>query len=202
MIQGHFAFQDYAIAKWFYHVNAFVDTGRALVEGGMEAPDLLSEMSSAMVLFIARYDDEKERFCEDIVDECRSKCEVFRPVGQYFYDDLVALSSHIYKFQTKGFNARHKISIEKLEKVLMRNRELLETVPPKLPPKERAKFCQFYDGERRFKCTRITCMYFSEGFKEAKSRKRHVNIHDRPFQCEIPDCSGANGFANGKDLEK
>ncbi|KAF2866462.1 hypothetical protein BDV95DRAFT_583928 [Massariosphaeria phaeospora] len=46
-------------------------------------------------------------------------------------------------------------------------------------------------------------MYFSEGFKDAKAKKRHINLHDRPFQCEVPDCIGAaNGFANSKDLEK
>ncbi|PVI07637.1 C2H2 domain-containing protein [Periconia macrospinosa] len=200
MIEGHFAFQDYAVAKWFYHLNAFVETGRDLLEGEKAAPGLLSEISSAMVMFLTRYNDEEDDFYEDIVDECRSKCEAFR--DQDFYEDLVALQSHIYKVQTKGFNARHKISIDKLEKALMRNRELLESLPPKLSAEEYARFCQFYDGVRRFKCTRITCLYFSEGFKEAKSRKRHVNIHDRPFQCEVPDCLGANGFANSKDLEK
>ncbi|KAF2680197.1 C2H2 domain-containing protein [Lentithecium fluviatile CBS 122367] len=197
MLEGQFAFQDYAVAKWFHHVNAFVNCGKDLHDSP-HAYERLLELSRAVDEFLARYCDEN--FHDSIVNECKENCKDFQ--DQDFYDDLVALTSHIYMFQKKGFEARHKISIKSLKTVLERNRKLLEELPPKLGPSDLDNFRKFYDDERRFKCTQITCNYFSEGFKDAKSRKQHVNHHSRPYRCEVPDCLGAEGFANSKDLEK
>ncbi|KAJ4302641.1 hypothetical protein N0V90_001530 [Kalmusia sp. IMI 367209] len=200
MLAGHFAFQDYAVAKWFQHVNAFVNTGKDLVADYPKSEELIREMSLAIDGFMDRYHEEKFNESDNIVAECSENCKSFE--GFDFYEDLVALTSHIYTFQKKGFEARHRVSIKSLEEALNRNRKLMEETASKLKGQELETFKQFYDNERPYKCTKITCMYFSEGFKDAKSRKRHVNIHDRPFQCEVHDCLGAEGFANSKDLEK
>jgi hypothetical protein len=198
MLNGHFAFQDYAVAKWAHHVNAFISTGKDLLQESSHGHERVLEISHAIDEFLTRYNDEE--FHGLIVDECRENCKVFE--GEDFYNDLVALTSHIYTFQKKGFEARHKVSIKALETVLERNRKLLEDFTPTANSDELEVFRQFYDDERRFKCTQITCMYFSEGFKTVKSRKRHVELHQRPYRCEVTDCLGAEGFANSKDLER
>jgi hypothetical protein len=200
ILDGHFAFQDYAIAKWFNHVNAWVGSGARFLEEAIDQPSQLKSISEAMDDFMAQHDEDD--WAIGLVEDCKINCSVFE--NYPFYDSLVELTSHIYTFQKKGFEARHKISIKSLAKALERNRKLLEEFPKTYPsPDEKAMYNTFYDEERRFKCTRITCRYFSEGFKDEKTRKRHVNIHDRPFQCEVPDCLGADmGFANTKDLEK
>ena len=38
IMQGHLAFQDYAISKWFFHLNAFVEKGVKIIstERGLE----------------------------------------------------------------------------------------------------------------------------------------------------------------------
>ncbi|KAF2114940.1 C2H2 domain-containing protein [Lophiotrema nucula] len=197
-VHGHFAFQDYAIAKWSHHVSAFVNSGRHLINSP-ETSQQLEEISIALEDFLRRY--EEEDWYQGIVPECRKQCQVFEQYG--FYEDLVALTSHIYTFQKKGFEARHLVSIKGLSTALDRNRKILEELPKKASKDDMATFEQFYDTERRFKCSKITCMYFSEGFKDHKSRKKHVNVHDRPYQCEAIDCLGSEcGFANSKDLEK
>jgi hypothetical protein len=200
ILNGDFAFQDYAIAKWFNHVNAWVGSGGKFLEEAIDQQSQLQSISEAMDDFMIRYDGED--WTTDLIKDCKTNCSVFEQ--HPFYDGLVQLTSHIYVFQKKGFEARHKISIKSLAEALDRNRKLLEEFPKTKPsPDEKAEYNRFYDEERRFKCTRITCRYFSEGFKDEKTRKRHVNIHDRPFQCEVPDCLGADmGFANTRDLEK
>ncbi|KAJ4353923.1 uncharacterized protein N0V89_005654 [Didymosphaeria variabile] len=200
MLEGQFAFQDYAVAKWFQHVNAFVKFGKDLLEDYTKAEELIRGLSLAIDSFMDQYHEENFHESEKIVAECRQTCKSFEE--QDFYEDLVSLTSHIYTFQKKGFEARHKISIKGLEEALNRNRKLMEETVSKLKGSELETFKNFYDNERPYKCTKITCMYFSEGFKDAKSKKRHVNIHDRPFQCDVPDCLGAEGFSNHKDLEK
>lgn len=200
MLEGQFAFQDYAVAKWFQHVNAFVEFGKELFRDYARSEELIRGMSMAIDSFMDQFHEENFHDPENIVSECRENCKRFE--DQDFYEDLVALTSHIYTFQKKGFDARHKVSIKGLDDALNRNRKFIEETISKLKGPELETFKQFHDNERPYKCTKITCMYFSEGFKDAKSKKRHINIHERPFQCEVPDCLGAEGFANHKDLEK
>ncbi|KAF1974533.1 C2H2 domain-containing protein, partial [Bimuria novae-zelandiae CBS 107.79] len=200
MLEGQFAFQDYAVAKWFQHVNAFVNTGKDLLEDYSRTEELVRDVSMAIDAFMDQYHDEDFHESKKIVAECRENCSAFE--SQEFYDDIVALTSHIYTFQKKGFEARHKVSIKSLEEALNRNRKFMEETVSKLKGQELEIFKEFYDHERPYKCTKITCMYFSEGFKDAKSKKRHVNVHERPFQCEVTDCLGNEGFSNHKDLEK
>jgi Zinc finger, C2H2 type len=102
--------------------------------------------------------------------------------------------NHIYHHDEKGPEARNNISIKALSDALFRNRKLLEGLPFELTT--------FY-GDKRFKCPRVKCFYFYEGFRDAKSRDKHINHHDRPFNCIFPGCSIAEiGFASNKDLEK
>ncbi|KAH7348115.1 C2H2 domain-containing protein [Pyrenochaeta sp. MPI-SDFR-AT-0127] len=197
-LDGQLAFQDYAAAKWFHHVTAWVNSGAKFLEGTKHQEGQLKAISDAIDDFMARYGEED--WASGIVEDCKDTCKVFE--DQPIYESLVLLTSHIYTFQKKGFEARHKISIKSLATALERNRKVLEELPSKLNKSDRRTYLEFYDYERRFKCTRITCRYFSEGFKDTKARNRHVNIHDRPFQCEVSDCLGAEGFTNAKDLEK
>ncbi|RYN46116.1 hypothetical protein AA0118_g12682 [Alternaria tenuissima] len=200
-LDGSLAFQDYAIAKWFHHINAWVANGTKFLEEAQDQVALLAGIFNAMEDFMTRYSEVD--WSKGLVDDCKTKCRVFEHLG--LYEHVVQLTSHIYTFQQKGFDASHKISIGDLSEALDRNRKMLEEfhkVKPGPTAEEKTAYSKFYNEKRRYKCTRITCRYFSEGFKDEKSRKRHVNIHERPYQCEIPDCVGAEGFVNAKDLEK
>ncbi|KAH7122481.1 C2H2 domain-containing protein [Dendryphion nanum] len=203
-MEGHLAFQDYAVAKWFFHVNDFVQKGGAFVQNGGNIfstgfHEVTSNLGEVIDEFMMKY--ESEEWSENHVPDCAESCNAFEK--DIFYDHLMSLTSHIYTFQKKGFEARHKISIGQLAEAFQRNRKLLEELPDKLDERELKVYEQFYDHTNRYKCPRITCMYFFQGFKDHKSRKKHVNIHDRPFQCDASECIASEcGFANSKDLEK
>ena len=192
------AFQDYAVAKWFYHVMAAVNDSDKLLEKAVDLDNRLESLSIALDEFMDTYTEQD--WAANPVDDCYKSCRLFE--NQPFYENLVLLTSHIYTFQQKGFEARHKISIDALAKALERNRKLLEELPVKLSTSDLEKYGRFYNERKKYKCTKITCRYFYEGFQDAKARKKHVNIHDRPFRCEVSDCLGAEGFANQKDVEK
>lgn len=197
MFEGQFAFQDYAVAKWFHHVNAFVNNGQRFLDEGMDVDHHLDEFSEAIDNFMAKY--ENEDWDSGLVQDCKNTCGAFQK--HPCYDNLLLLTSHIYTYQQKGFDARHKISIKSLSTALERTRKLLEEPLDKLSQPEKDAYVKFYDDKRRFKCTKITCRYFSQGFSEAKAKKRHIDIHDRPYQCDVSDCLGAEGFVNEKDLK-
>jgi hypothetical protein len=87
---------------------------------------------------------------------------------------------------------------------MKRNRKLLEdlTASKKLYSQEESALDQFY-GKKRYKCPKVICFDFHEGFTDAKSRDLHINRHDRPFRCTFDDCSIAEfGFGTSKELEK
>lgn len=195
MLAGRFAFQDYAIAAWFHHVNAFVHKGDQFLRDADDKERHLNDLWEALEEFTSFH---QEDWYGGIVQSCSEACGMFRPY--ILFELLVQMKSHIYTFQQKGFDARHKISIQGLEAALERNRKLLEEPPKDMNAGEKALYSKFYDDKRLYKCTKITCRYFSQGFSDKKARKRHVNIHDRPFQCEVMDCLGQEGFANDKDL--
>src|SRR5438045_1002311 len=98
-LHGHFAFQDYAIAKWFHHVNAWVNSGSRFLKEATNQGAHLEAISTAMDDFMARYSEEVWE--EGLVQDCKVTCKVFE--DHPFYDNLVLLTSHIYTFQKKGF---------------------------------------------------------------------------------------------------
>ena len=197
VLEGHLAFQDYAMAKWFYHVNAFVKSGPDFLQDSSDSGFHLEALSIALDDFTARFDEDWDSI---IVEDCKKSCLVFERYA--LYDNLLFLTSHIYTQQQKGFDARHKISIQDLEKSLDRNRKYLEDVSTRLGGDDLVRYRRFHDEQRCFKCTRITCRFFSEGFKDSKDRDKHVKFHTRPYHCDVPDCLGAEGFVNQADLDR
>ncbi|KAF2999267.1 hypothetical protein E8E13_003411 [Curvularia kusanoi] len=181
ILEGCFAFQDYAIAKWFYHVNAFVKSGPEFLREVSNPEVYLDALSATLDNFTARFD---ERWDSAIVEDCRRSCEAFDKYN--LYDNLLVLTSHIYTHQQKGFDARHKISIKDLDSALVRNRKCLEDVTSGLGPSDLVRYQRF----------------FFEGFRDANVRDKHVKFHTRPYHCDVPDCLGEHGFVNQADLDR
>jgi hypothetical protein len=200
ILRGHLAFQDYAIAKWFYHVNAFVKSGPEFLREAHNKDDHLEILYKALEDFTGRFDNDDEKWGSTVIEDCKKSCRAFENLD--LHDYLVDITSHIYIHQGKGSDARHKISVKGLGEALVRNRKLLEDLPTHLGPDDLDSYCRFHDAQRRFKCDRITCRFFFEGFKSAKDRDKHVKFHTRPFHCDVPDCLGAEGFVNQANLDR
>lgn len=193
-LRGYFAFQDYAISKWSSHFRAMVDAGPDLVTRDLN--DELAVHKMAVVL-----DEFASNYQEDVLGEpalpgSEEACKSF--TGYIFYEDLLSVWSHISRHEQRGPEARDEVSIKALGEALARNRQLLE----RLPSGGTGDLDTFY-GLKRYKCPKLTCYYFHEGFKDAKAREKHIDRHNRPFTCTYTDCSGADfGFSSKKDLEK
>ncbi|KAL9110913.1 MAG: hypothetical protein Q9227_004528 [Pyrenula ochraceoflavens] len=199
-LRGYLAFQDYAVAKWFHHLRCMIDCWPHLPPHNTDAQTALYEIEMAL-----------ERFCDNhqadlkhhpATTETQDTCGGF--CNYSFYENLQRLWNHVLDHQDKDFETRNNVSIEALKMALTRNREVLEQLgSPKTSSKSNIQQVVFFYGSKVYKCPKLTCFYFHEGFKDAKSRDDHVKRHDRPFRCTISDCTGSEfGFTNGKDLEK
>lgn len=56
-------------------------------------------------------------------------------------------------------------------------------------------------GVKHFKCPRISCYYYHEGFTTAGDRNTHVDKHEKPFLCVISSCLNATfGYTSKSEL--
>ncbi|KAL9075640.1 MAG: hypothetical protein Q9157_003927 [Trypethelium eluteriae] len=193
--RGHFVLQDYAVAKWYHHVETLLLYGKKLFEEESGDQLKLPELEQAL-------DDFAETYESDLPDgetlpdaQTREDCEPFR-VHEAFYAYLLPIWDHVLKHRSGAFENRNTVSLKTLGNSLERNRKILEA-------SAQQKDLRKLYGKKLFKCPKLTCYYFHEGFADAKSRDQHLKKHERPFICQIPDCSYAEfGFVTNKDLDK
>jgi hypothetical protein len=204
-MNGYFAFQDYAIASWSHHFSAMVEAGQLPLAAGSHVKKAIQDLECALDDFVLKYENDIDILEEAGVGPSEEACEAFTRNSLRESLHLVPLVwSHIYRHREKGFEVRDDVSLKCLSDALARNRTLLENLAPSAncSVSKQQDLDSFY-GDKRYKCPKLTCFYFHEGFKDSKSRKDHIDRHDRPFRCTFPDCSVAEfGFGSSKDLGK
>uniref|UniRef100_A0A093VFA9 Vegetative incompatibility protein HET-E-1 n=1 Tax=Talaromyces marneffei PM1 TaxID=1077442 RepID=A0A093VFA9_TALMA len=182
-LRGDLAFQDYAVSTWFMHVKSMVDTNLGLMvrnPASSELNDQLIKIRHVLGRFIQFYDAS---FPDDnIQQQTQQDCEAFWQFP--FHADLVKIWQHIRSEQNKDLVARNNVSIDLLNKSLKRNRQLLE----KLGTTEDVDLSIIY-GDCIFRCPKVLCFFFHEGFKTAQARESHVDRHERPFHCTVENCT-------------
>ncbi|KAL5330616.1 hypothetical protein ACEPPN_000135 [Leptodophora sp. 'Broadleaf-Isolate-01'] len=197
---GALSLQDYAVAKWMEHIHTIVTNKECLLSEDPRASPDVAAVEIALDEFSSLY--EKNILEYDITTKAEQECEAFQMLP--LYENLLNIWNHASEHANKGSSVKNDISLKQLGVAVTRSREMLEkiTTESSYRPPENAELDLFY-GEKRFKCPKVTCYYFHEGFKDARSRDRHINRHDRPFSCSFPDCSIVEfGFSSNKDLER
>lgn len=189
-LDGHFIFQDYAISQWFLHLYTIIDFGPNRSLKDLEAK---RAFTAAIQDFVSRYEDDILEPAS--MEAVKAGCKAFGE--EEFYRSLVRLWDHVEEHLKKSSQAKNDVSIKTLADVLNRNRKLIQDLASKFP-----RIKEFY-GEKPYKCPKLTCYYFHEGFEDAKTLKKHINQHERPFNCAVPDCSFTEfGFTSNNQLEK
>ncbi|CAI7653077.1 unnamed protein product [Penicillium viridicatum] len=184
IIRGDLAFQDYAVSQWYIHMRTFVEAKHAFLEGDM----ITMEASTAQIALVFRELDNFVLFYGEsfpgnmALQSSEADCVFFQPY--IFYGLLVRIWDHICSAQRGDITARNKVSIGSLEMAFTRNRALLE----ELSSNSGFDLIGLYD-EYPFRCPKVLCFYFHEGFRSADVRNYHVNHHDLPFQCPVDNCS-------------
>ncbi|KAI1204789.1 uncharacterized protein F4807DRAFT_454388 [Annulohypoxylon truncatum] len=181
--KGSFAFQDYAAAHWTDHFLALFSESEPVQR---ELPDNGKEIGSAATVFADRFRDGLPTPSED--------------------NESITMTiwRHAETLKHLMDDRRDEISLSSLGKSLRQNRHILETVKISGANKdaENASLVAFY-GENWFKCQKVSCYYFHEGFQSQTLRQQHYDRHDRPFRCEEEDCPAARiGFGSLKEMEK
>ncbi|KAK6713562.1 hypothetical protein SNK04_004527 [Fusarium graminearum] len=80
------------------------------------------------------------------------------------------------------------------------NKLVDQAIEHKMPTNANFKYLH---GPVRYKCPKIHCQKFFDGFSSNAELEKHAARHDRPFRCIYKYCASHTiGFASQKDLQK
>jgi hypothetical protein len=177
LTSGIHAFYDYASACWAMHLQ----TGIPSLDVGDKLRSLLETLETFIELHwssTSKYLKISEKVRVSLSPITASEC----------YDRI----SQAVEWSRKqlGSHCQDPTQDEALDlwQVTDKTRSVLEEMNSRsLPEIERQQLDQFY-GSNWFKCPRVSCYYYYQGFSTARQKKNHVDRHDRPFLCVVDGC--------------
>lgn len=213
ILNGYFAFADYAVAKWTHHMHRFLGLAKILAaeDQWSDREIAVQELCEAAQYFTEDYADDLQAIPAipgtgdlnfRISSQARDLLSKFEDAEQYFE----LLWAHLVSHRRRDAKARNVISLEQLRQEIDKFRTALEHMAiltnTAVSAEDRARLEAYY-GAKPFRCSKLMCFYFHEGFFDRKSRDRHVARHDRPWQCTEPDCTSADlGFDSKQTLDR
>ncbi|KAK4209645.1 hypothetical protein QBC37DRAFT_430021 [Rhypophila decipiens] len=206
ILNGCYAFFDYATSHWLDHLTILVTKSTNLdavsVEGlGREIRHFLGQHfqkvapKSIPPSFAKGFDARPLFGTEDFLDA----------LSQAAYMWSLHFSkrwSNKRKEEFGNINNDQKLDPQSgLELFIPRLRCSLDRVAQRLKGSTGLQQLQQYHGPGLFKCRFIHCDYFHTGFPDKAARDCHQNKHDRAFFCVFDGCShGITGFTDSRSL--
>ncbi|KAJ3548577.1 hypothetical protein NM208_g941 [Fusarium decemcellulare] len=195
--EGYFAFQDYAIPHWPDHVVAFM---KSSTDDPHHAHIVDSNIEDAFAIFVERYYADLSAL--DTGKDSPAACNGSQLALRNPHLAFVYQRAHFMRGFTD--DRQDKVSLPSLATSLERNRNLLEslTKPASQSNGDLTMLRDFY-GHNWFKCSKLSCYYFHQGFSTQSKRQAHLDRHSRPFKCDQNDCPSAMiGFGSLKEMDK
>lgn len=165
--------------------------GASTMQIEYNTPSQVDTVTQELDNFVAFYADA---FPHLVPDQALQDCVFFQRYP--FYGKLARVWGHIYTTQNGDLEARNSVGIPMLKETLTRNRELLE----KLSEEPQMDFVSLYD-DHPFRCPKVMCFYFHQGFKGSAMRQEHNSQHDLPYRCKDETCERSTlGFRSNNEL--
>ncbi len=195
VLTGYYAFMDYAVSYWVRHL----ETCLVKLSKGDAVTASLAESLEAFVTL--HYTESPKKLQVSKGNKARLQC--FEEMD--FHGDLQqAVISARKQLTFHGEIEQSEIVldlVEIVEGIRLAFERLLGSSPGN--NNDVADKLTMYYGSNLFKCPRLSCKYFSNGFATADQRNQHISKHIRPFRCTVMGCPSATmGLSTGKDLQK
>lgn len=194
LYQGDYAFAEYASCFWALH----------LITGVRELSKFPSEKTEELVETVGVFLDVQWASPTNMLVVSKTIEENLSKLAPYeFYDNIcqAVVSTRNQLLPTgKGPSDDEPLHLAEVIRVI---RNELETIALAQSTKlaEKQTLEQFY-GSNWYKCRRINCQFYSQGFLTGPQRDRHVSKHERSFICAEEGCPQAViGCTTAKDLE-
>lgn len=181
---GDFAFFDYSIANWIPHLLASLD-----VNSGGNLPQLkhFTEFVEILCIFLDvhwKTPNKKSRTPKSIVNAAKRLPGLEEAQRVQLLRTLASANS----LTTSELQDPTCFEASKLYNTLRKVRLTIENLA--MEPFARHDIELFY-GTAVFKCPRLYCKWFYEGFESAVKRDEHVAKHERAYYCPYIGCTHA-----------
>lgn len=189
LVNGTYSFYDYASACWAMHLQE----GVSALKPGTELAQLLESLET----FIDVHWSPTHKPLQDL-KRVTSSLESIKTSETF--DKIVHAVGWAKRQSSKYGQGPSPDEALDLWKVTKRVRSVLEDAHPSREEEEKLR--GFY-GLCWFKCPRVNCLRYYEGFNTFEQRQHHLNKHDRPFLCYIAGCHmEVFGYATGNELKQ
>ncbi|RYP30902.1 hypothetical protein DL767_006034 [Monosporascus sp. MG133] len=190
---GYYALMDYAVPYWIRHL----EIGLSKLEEDHELPEALPESLEAFLDL--HFIPPKKQFY--VSQNTVKRLHFFE--NQPFYERLqTSIISARKELTFVGEMKQGELALN-LSTIVRDIRSQLESLYENTADEsERIKMRQIY-GADLYKCPRLSCRFFYNGFASKTQRDQHVDKHLRPFRCDVTGCpSAAMGMSSEKELGK
>ena len=196
LISGYFSFYEYAVASWFQHLMAW------LSETGQSESDI-AELEETFEPFLDLHFSEE---CppSNVSSQMHEKLQLTKDFE--FYDSLTQAivwsrkQLLVVDIPNNDENIPNQLDFPSITR---RIRTLLEDTVRASPAPEITASLELYYGKKWFRCPRIYCPHFYDGFEVQDDRDKHEARHERAYMCTFDGCHMATiGCVSKKDLDK
>lgn len=178
--RGIYAFYDYASACWAVHLQAGISSS--------DQGDRFSLLLETLEPFIELHWSSTPKSLKVSAKVQASLYLVNAKAPPEFYNRI----SQAVEWSRKqlGPHCVGPTEDEALDlwQVTRKIRSVLEDLHIRSLPETEVQILRQFYGSNWFKCPRISCHYYHQGFSTADKRKNHVDRHERPFLCVFDGC--------------
>ncbi|PMD12225.1 hypothetical protein NA56DRAFT_756767 [Hyaloscypha hepaticicola] len=193
VLKGYYSFLDYAALHWVDHLEEWVPTGSHT--GSVNSvEDLIQE-------FLQNFWWKSERRTA-IPSGVRTKFSRFKSCE--FFNQLTKAAFAWKKLQKAyGADCVDSESVELVERICKVRKAIEKTLASSKGNDVLERNLVTFYGPELFKCPRISCKHFTDGFSTEEARDQHFQKHKWSFTCTYPGCPfGTLGFNSITDLNR
>ena len=198
IVQGAYAFAEYAVCFWALHLEAALV---AVSESGKQRSHRHSELAEYLEAFLDLHwaDTDKTYVISKTLSEHLTSLRQYE-----FFDkacQAVAAAKSWLRPTAKAPIGDDVLRLPLMVKHIRTVLEHLTEAPPNTS--ETKSLIEELYGRCCYKCDRMSCQFFHRGFVTAGQLEQHTNKHERSFICIEQGCFyEIIGFTSANDLEK
>lgn len=180
VLGGYYGFMDYTVAHWVRHVEeaaSGADEGDAMIKDLAESLTALLDMHfTAPTKKLPVSQSNKERL------------QVFESLARFHdLEQAVVWARKELTFFGETNQSERALDLGCVVSEVRSELERAIDGARNGPAKEADELEAMY-GPKPFKCSRISCRYFYDGFATAQQRDQHHDKHLLPFRCTVMGC--------------
>ncbi|KAI2464722.1 hypothetical protein F4781DRAFT_411946 [Annulohypoxylon bovei var. microspora] len=190
ILEGRLAFYDYASACWTIHLQGSLPLP--------EETEMLVPLVETLETFISLH---WSKTAKPLIISKTTHGTLKGLSNSDSYDKIVqAVAWSKRQLSTSGQGPSRDEALD-LQEYTIQSRAILENFQLVLAHDEKTRLEQYY-GARWFKCPRINCFFYHEGFGTHNEREAHKDRHERPFMCIVDGCQNTTfGFVTESALK-